>query len=133
MTREDDIYVSRIRGQLYTDNTSPIKQSKKLKSLESLKKEYGNLLQMRADDNFIIWKNEDSRSHGSLEDTYIGIDDRLTVNDHMFHRFGDGKYYTFKPVIQTKYTHIGDDGYYYMEEWFEQDKILQLDDGDFLI
>jgi len=64
------------------------------------------------------------------------------INDEMLKNFGDGRYHKFRRIAtiglqhnhyDDSYTHECDDTYIYNKSWFEIDRILKLDDKDFLL
>ena len=60
------------------------------------------------------------------------------INRSMSLLFGDGRYYTFKPInrdnhyVNGIYTHTYS-SYYWHESWFEKDLIMKFNDEDFLL
>jgi hypothetical protein len=52
------------------------------------------------------------------------------INRAMVEKFGSGKSYEFKThVIDSgKYTHMGDDGYWYHKSWFEREDMFNEED-----
>ena len=56
------------------------------------------------------------------------------INREMLPRFGNEVTYKYSEVEHTKYTHRGEEGFYYHSSWFEEfDKILKFDDKEFFI
>ena len=69
-------------------------------------------------------------------DSLIEFNRAWCINSEMTLKFGDGNIYKFRPVLEFHgYDYKGEDGFYYNSAWFdEEDEILlELDDGDFLI
>ena len=56
------------------------------------------------------------------------------INREMLPKFGNEVAYKYCECTHPKYTHRGEEGFYYHSSWFEEfDKILKFDDKEFFI